>query len=112
MIDKALLSELLPSALIIKNFVQGEPECNYEKYLLEFVNESTYFRSLAMGKRYVAPESEADSECDCISTQYKMDFKLIASKTALQARSVLAPGIVSFGNGAYARTGSKIKKEL
>lgn len=110
MIDTTLVAELLPSALIIKNFVQGEAECNYEKYLLEFVNESPYFRTLAMGEQYVAPESEKDSECDCISTQYQMDFKLIASKTALQARSILAPGIISFADGACAMVESKVEK--
>lgn len=110
MIDKSLILELLPSSLIIRDFVQGEAECNYEKYLLEFVNESFLFRSLAGGTRYIAPICETNSECDCISAQYQMDFKLIASKTALQARSILAPGIISFANGARAMVRSKVEK--
>lgn len=36
MYDKTLVAHLLPPEMIIKNFIQGDPDCNYEKYLLEF----------------------------------------------------------------------------
>ena len=42
--DKDLCCDILPATLINKNFVEGEPECNYELYLLELVNESMWFR--------------------------------------------------------------------
>ena len=81
---------LLPASLVIKGFVSGAADCNYERYMLEFVNASGFFRSKSAGDFYSAPESEAHGECDCISQRYQMDFKLIAGKTALQARSLMS----------------------
>lgn len=34
-INKKLRSGLLPAPMIIKNYVEGDENCNYEKYLLE-----------------------------------------------------------------------------
>ena len=93
MYDKSLIAHLLPSEMIIKNYIHGDPDCNYEKYLLEFVNASDFFRAKSDGDIYQSPESEENGQCDCISTSYQLDFKLIASKTALQARSILASKI-------------------
>lgn len=42
MYDKSLIAHLLPSEMIIKNYIHGDPDCNYEKYLLEFVNASDF----------------------------------------------------------------------
>ncbi len=102
MYDQTLTPYLLPAPLIIKNFVLGEKDCNYEKYLLEFINESKYFLNKSNGELFVSPQKEDNGECDCVSSSYKIDFKLIASKTALQGRSILSmgkqkiyPGIIS-----------------
>ena len=89
MYDKSLIAHLLPPEMIIKNYIHGDPDCNYEKYLLEFVNASDFFRVKSDGDIYQSPESEENGQCDCISTSYQFDFKLIASKTALQARSII-----------------------
>lgn len=88
--EKTLKERLLPASLIIKNFVRNEKECNYEKYMLQFVNESEYFLNKSNGMRYVSPENETFGQCDCITNSYQMDFKLIASKTELQGASILS----------------------
>ena len=90
--DKTLKAHLLAPEFVIKNFIQGEPDCDYEKYMLEFINESTFFQLKADGGEYIAPPSEESGQCDCISDKYQLDFKLIASKTILQARSILSAG--------------------
>ena len=36
-INKKLCSSLLPAPMIIKNYVAGDENCNYEKYLLEML---------------------------------------------------------------------------
>lgn len=74
--DNTLTAHLLPSELIIKNFIQGEKNCNYEKYLLEFVNATSYFRAKSDGALYESPPSEEKGQCDCISPKYMLDFKL------------------------------------
>lgn len=109
MFDKTLAERRLPAPLVIKNFVQGELECNYEKYLLELVNKCSFFLSKSNGKGYEAPTSESNGECDCISEQYHLDFKLLASKTELQATSVLSDQIILFCDGCYLITKPKIE---
>lgn len=109
MYDKTLVAHLLPPEMIIKNFIQGDPDCNYEKYLLEFVNASKFFRAKSGGDIYQCPESEENGQCDCISTCYQLDFKLIASKTALQARSILSPSKTAIEKGVILTSGPKVK---
>ena len=106
MIDKTLKAKLLPASLVIKNFVEGEQHCNYEEYLLEFINKSSYFLEKSQNALYIVPESESNCECDCNSLLYKLDFKLIASKTALQGRSIFSSGITTLNNGGIIMTGS------
>lgn len=88
-LDPTMMASLLQSPLIIKNFVVGEEKCNYEQYLLELLNHSLWFQHYHPGG-FSAPNSEAHGECDAFNNDYKIDFKLFASKTALRARSVLS----------------------
>lgn len=104
MYDQTLRLKLLPPELIVKGFINGEKNCNYESYLLELVNQSAYFLELSQGRQYCAPERESHGECDCISESYQLDFKLIGGKTPLQARrllsnqkSLVAEGVVAIG---------------
>ena len=109
MYDKSLIAHLLPPEMIIKNYIHGDPDCNYEKYLLEFVNASDFFRVKSDGDIYQSPESEENGQCDCISTSYQFDFKLIASKTALQARSILYPSKTEIVKGIIVTSEPKVK---
>lgn len=97
--DSTLTVKLLPAHLICTNFIHGIGFCNYEKYLLEIVNASKYFRDKSKGKIYSAPIDEAHGECDCISDNYSLDFKLIASKTTLQARNLFSMEIYQVAEG-------------
>ena len=58
MYDKSLIAHLLPSEMIIKNYIYGNPDCNYEKYLLEFINASDYFLAKSNGDIYKPPFCE------------------------------------------------------
>ena len=109
MYDQSLTAHLLPSEMIIKNYVHGDPDCNYEKYLLEFVNASTFFVKKSGGNVYRSPESEEKGQCDCISPNYQLDFKLIASKTALQARSILCSSKAEIAKGVIVTGAPKVK---
>ena len=41
---EAYLREIsLPPEFLIKDYIPGEPDCNYEKYVLEFLNASEWF---------------------------------------------------------------------
>jgi len=102
-IDPRIKYKSLLPAMVIKNFVDGEEDCNYEKYLLELLNHSNYFEKKGKGE-YCHPPEESHGECDAISPNYELDFKLLEASSSLQARSIfsisvckIADGITSYG---------------
>lgn len=88
--------QILKSQLIIKNFVQGEPDCNCEIYLRELINQSKWFQE-KFSCVFSPPASESHGEYDAVGTTYSLDFKLFESKTKLQAKSILFPQIKTNG---------------
>ena len=99
-IHTKLRSGLLPAPMIIKSYVAGDENCNYEKYILEIVNASEVFKLLSGGKEYTAPDNEAHGENDANSDEYSLDFKLVESSSYLEAYrqysagvEVLVPGV-------------------
>lgn len=95
--DKRLHYRLLPSQVLIKGSVKGDSECNYELYMVEFVNSSMFLRERVGFKPFVRPSSEAHGECDCYAGDYGLDFKLTASQTRLRALSLLSDQTELFG---------------
>ena len=97
-IDPRIKFKLLPPATIIKNFVDGEPDCNYENYLLELLNKSSHFKDKGQSP-FSKPLNENNGQCDAISKNYEIDFKLLSSSTRLQASHLFSPGISNYGDG-------------
>lgn len=98
-----LMIEPMPPSAVINGFVKGAPDSNYEIYLRELINSSTYF--LDKGKStYGQPSSEEAGQCDAISKEYELDFKLLDSQTKLMADSILGerPMVLASGVVAYA----------
>ena len=89
MIDNNLMEVLLPPHLIIKGLIKGKKE-NYETYLKEFLNNSLYFYKKTSGVEFLKSVSEANSECDCYSGDYGIDFKLMVSESLLYAKANLS----------------------
>lgn len=102
-----LLYSVLPAVLIVRGFVAGDEKCNYELYLTEMLNESKWFRN-RFPKGFIWQESQSNGECDARSGKYGLDFKLIASKTKMQARSMLSPQIYT-ENGWTVYCGSRLE---
>lgn len=98
-IDQNLTYKNLPVQCIVKDFIIGEPLCNYEIYLRELLNNSEYFMSLSQGEEYVAPIKEDDKECDAITEQYKIDFKLLVSSSYMEGTSNLSSSITKISEG-------------
>lgn len=104
--DMTMRLELLPAPLIIKGFVHGESDCDYEKYLMELINSSNLFFKKGPGG-FHKPIAESNGECDAISDNYQLDFKLLASKTSLQSRSILSHQMVKISETSTAMGSSK-----
>lgn len=99
MVDGSLIAKLLPAWLIIKNFVDGDPNCNYEKYLVEFLNNSAWFRNKVKDELFVWREKQDHGECDTFAGGYELDIKLLVSTTYCQARRELSAGIAVLPQG-------------
>lgn len=99
--DQTMMEKILPANMIISNFVKGEPDSNYEKYLLEMLNISNHFKKKSTFN-FFSPKSEAHGECDAISDDYQIDFKLLASKKSLQAQSLFSHQVARFADGVIA----------
>lgn len=102
--------ELLPAGVTVDNFIKGIDPYRYSDYLLELINATPFFRKKSEGEVYVSPSSEAHGEWDCISKQYQLDFKLIASKTAMQARSIFSSQIY-YDKGVTTYCGSRVDSQ-
>lgn len=107
-IDQTLLYKQLPAHMIVTNFIAGEEDCNYEIYIRDFINKSSYFLTLSNGQSYEAPRSEAKREPDAISDMYKLDFKLMVATSRMEANSILSGSITKYGEGAYGFGPSKM----
>lgn len=94
------LKELDPY-LIVKNSVINETLCNSEIYLRELLNKSKYFLTLTKGEKFSAPETECNGECDCITSCYKLDLKLLVSSSTMNYLSECTPIITKKGNNEY-----------
>ena len=57
---EAFLREIsLPPELVIKDYIPGEPDCNYEKYILEFLNGSDWFMKKTEGQPFFHPDRKS-----------------------------------------------------
>ncbi len=84
---------ILPTQMIVKDFVDGCDYCNYELYLREFINASSFFLTKSHNKQYIPPHSEEKGQCDCESKDYQLDFKLLLSETMGQGKREFSPSI-------------------
>lgn len=100
--DDKLNFKVLPTTLLLSGFVNGDEDSNYEKYLLQFVNSSSFFMDKSKGQRYSSPIKEDSGECDCNSDTYKLDFKLLISGSLANSKRDFSKSIKSINQGVYA----------
>ena len=100
MMDKSLTAHLLHSYEFLNEAVKGEPDSNNEKFLVEFLNNSSWFRNKVGSKEFVRRERQVHGECDTYAGEYELDFKLLVSATACQARRELSDSIVVIQSNA------------
>lgn len=99
MIDGALREKMLDAAFIIRDFVTGETNCNYELYLIELINNSDVFMQKSNGELFKWQANQAHGESDAFTETYSVDFKLLATKTSLHSISVTSMRIVKMSDG-------------
>lgn len=88
-----IIIKSLPAELIIDGFIIGyQPEVSYEDYLTDYVNESSLLLAFSKNESYThTPKGQqSDGECDCCSSQYELDFKLLGTQSGIYAKSNLS----------------------
>lgn len=88
----------LPAQLIVKNFVVGECNSNYEKYMVEFLNHSSWFRNKVNRNTFEWKKEQDNGECDAYADAYGIDFKLLIAPTYGQAQSEYSSRIAVLAN--------------
>ena len=81
---------ILEAPLLIPGNVKGESIGNYEQYLIEVLNASSWMKQHHKAP-FRAQIIQDSGQCDSYSDQYGLDFKLIASESAMQATSMQIP---------------------
>ncbi len=114
--NNPLLLKVLPANLLIKGFVKNMDECNYENYLTEFINASSYFMEKTGGIYFKYQNDQSNGQCDCYAKtkeyEYAIDYKLFGSQNALYGRSVLSNQITEITLGAYAFSQPRENKNI
>ena len=94
----------LPPAFIAKGYIggKGAPSCNYEEYLAELINESSFFRKRVNGKQIKLVEKQDQGQPDIFENCFSLDFKLISGESAIVAQKLTAQSITQISDGAVA----------
>lgn len=110
-LNQDLRLKILDAPYIIRGFVKGETKSNYELYLTEMLNNSDWMRN-RFEEEFKWQEKQSCGECDAYSGDYGIDFKLIASKTALQSKNLFSPSVTKINDGVTAYGLSKQQGSL
>lgn len=92
---------MLEAPFIIHDFVNNEPNCNYERYLTELINHSALFMQKSKGTPFEWIEHQDHGECDAVSDCYSIDFKLLDTRSRLQGLRETSSSITKYMDGAY-----------
>jgi len=106
---KGLKCKLIPAVLYLQKYVNGDDECDYQKYLIQILNVSKHFMELSRGEKYERPLEEAHGECDAITKNYRIDFKLLESSSMLEGKRQYSIGIHRLCDGVTSYTESARK---
>ena len=108
MIDKSLREKILDAPFIIRDYVNDEPECNYERYLTELINHSAFFMKKSEETVFEWVEHQDHGECDSVSENYSIDYKLFVTRSRLHGLKVTSnritkykDGMIGFGTGRW-----------
>ena len=102
---------MLSASFLFYRYAADDPACNYETYLMEMLNASSWVKH-HFEALFLPPSSQAHGECDVYSGKYGLDFKLIASKTALQSKRIHSFQIEKMADGAYAYCEAKDNRSM
>lgn len=91
--DKALMGKDIPVAVLRNNYINGVDKYNYEKFMVDFINNSKLVDEKE-GTPFYHQEEQSNSEADASNGFYDIDFKILCEPEQMHART--ATGIRIF----------------
>lgn len=102
--------KMLNIAFINKKFINDknnkDDQYNYEKYLLEFINNSKLVKEYS-NQRFHHILNQSNGESDITNTLYDMDFKLLIPQDTVEKLSNYSSQIVKLADGVITYCDSK-----
>lgn len=74
--NKALMEKEIPVAVLRNNYINGVDKYNYEKFMIDFINNSKLVDEKE-GASFYHQEEQSNSEADASNRFYDIDFDLI-----------------------------------
>ena len=82
----------LPTMMISKCEINGQ-QIDYENYLTELVNLSTYFMGLTYGEKYTKIIEHDNGQADVRTSNYELDFKLLVNQDFVNNKLKSLPNV-------------------
>lgn len=74
--NKVLIGKEIPVAVLRNNYINGVDKYNYEKFMVDFINNSKMVDEKE-GASFYHQEEQSNSEADASNRFYDIDFDLI-----------------------------------
>ncbi len=102
---KEILLKQLPTAVIVKKFIQGHP-ADCEEYLTDFINSSKMVTEKGNEKFTLrAHREQSNRQPDIYNSNYELDFKILIDSKYMEGKKLLSrtiteivPGVAAYGN--------------
>ena len=91
--NKVLIGKEIPVAVLRNNYINGVDKYNYEKFMVDFINNSKMVDEKE-GASFYHQEEQSNSEADASNGFYDIDFKILCEPEQMHART--ATGIRIF----------------
>ncbi len=112
--ERSLFEHILPTGFIKDGFItthQKPSNYSYEDFIIEYLNESAYFMDKTDGELFYHSNDESKGQCDAITNNYSLDFKLILGQSMQYAKNLTSEQIDTNGKGVVYYSIAKGKGE-
>lgn len=104
-----ILIKQLPTAVFIKNFIEGHP-ADCEEYLKDFINSSKLVEEKGNEEFILrSHDQQSQGQTDVYNSMYELDFKILADTKYMEAKSMLSNSLTELCPGVTAVGSSKLQ---
>ena len=101
----------IPVAVLRNNFINGIDNYNYEKFMVDFINNSKLIDAKG-GVPFWHQEEQSNSEADAFNGLYDIDFKILCEPEQMHARTSTGMRIFKTKDGNIAYSLANNKQEM